>query len=178
MTLAEISVPAPLPNVTTDDRYSFHYTAVHRYWRNVQDMTWHRIQQAASNTRRRVGLIRSASFYKNGTINKVQNHMRSEKTHEQVVKVIWQKGRNATAHGWFNLQSYSPGGANAHPVYHMFPWAHPNPQPKRHLDRFSHFWATVCITVRHMLSDRSPVLSVTLVYCGQKVGSRCNLVWR
>ena len=89
MTLTEISVPAPLPNVTTHDRYSFHYTVVHRYRRNVQDTTWHRIQQAASNTQRRVGLIRNVSFYKNGTIiNKVQNHMRSEKTHEQVVKVI------------------------------------------------------------------------------------------
>ena len=32
------------------------------------------------------------------------------------------------------------------------------------------FWATVCKTVRPMLSDRCPVcpvLSVTLVYCGQ-----------
>ena len=34
-----------------------------------------------------------------------------------------------------------------------------------------HFWATVCKTVRHSLSDRCPVcLSVTLVYCGQTVG--------
>jgi len=35
------------------------------------------------------------------------------------------------------------------------------------------FWATVCKTVRPMLSDRcsvSPVLSVTLVYCGQTAG--------
>jgi len=36
------------------------------------------------------------------------------------------------------------------------------------------FWATVCKTVRPMLSDRclsGPVcLSVTLVYCGQTVG--------
>jgi len=32
-------------------------------------------------------------------------------------------------------------------------------------------WATVCKTVRPMLSDRCPVcLSVTLVYCGQTVG--------
>ena len=38
-----------------------------------------------------------------------------------------------------------------------------------------HFWATVCKTVRPMLSDHDcPVLSVclslTLVYCGQTVG--------
>jgi len=34
-----------------------------------------------------------------------------------------------------------------------------------------HFWATVCKTVRPMLSVRCPVcLSVTLVYCGQTVG--------
>ena len=53
----------------------------------------------------------------------------------------------------------------------MFPWAQPSSQPKRHLDRFSHFWATVCKTVRPMLSDRCLVcLSVTLVYCGQTVG--------
>jgi len=33
------------------------------------------------------------------------------------------------------------------------------------------FWATVCKTVRPILSDRCPVsLSVTLVYCGQMVG--------
>ena len=34
------------------------------------------------------------------------------------------------------------------------------------------FWATVCKTVRLMLSDRclSACLSVTLVYCGQTVG--------
>ena len=35
-----------------------------------------------------------------------------------------------------------------------------------------HFWATVCKTVHPMLSDRClccPVLSVTLVYCGQTV---------
>ena len=35
------------------------------------------------------------------------------------------------------------------------------------------FWATVCKTVRHMLSDRCPALaclSVTLVYRGQTVG--------
>ena len=39
---------------------------------------------------------------------------------------------------------------------------------------FWHFWATVCKTVRPMLSVDSPVclsiLSVTLVYCGQTVG--------
>ena len=35
----------------------------------------------------------------------------------------------------------------------------------------NNFWATVSKTVRPMLSDRSlSCLSVTLVYCGQKVG--------
>jgi len=35
----------------------------------------------------------------------------------------------------------------------------------------SDYWATVCKTVRPMLSDRClSVLSVTLVYCGQTVG--------
>jgi len=35
----------------------------------------------------------------------------------------------------------------------------------------SDFWATVCETVRPMLSDRYlSVLSVMLVYCGQTVG--------
>jgi len=33
-----------------------------------------------------------------------------------------------------------------------------------------HFWATICNTDRTMLSDRCPVLSVTLVYSGQTVG--------
>ena len=43
--------------------------------------------------------------------------------------------------------------------------------------KVNRFWATVCKTVRHMLSDRCPVclsvlsvLSVTLVYYGQTVG--------
>jgi len=53
----------------------------------------------------------------------------------------------------------------------MLPWASQSPQPKRHLDRFSHFWVTVCKTVRPLLSDPClSVLSVTLVYCGQTVG--------
>jgi len=32
------------------------------------------------------------------------------------------------------------------------------------------FWAIVCKTACLMLSDRCPVLSVTLVYCGQTAG--------
>ena len=37
--------------------------------------------------------------------------------------------------------------------------------------RFHCFWATVCKTVRSMLSDRClSCLSVTMVYCGQTVG--------
>jgi len=57
----------------------------------------------------------------------------------------------------------------------VYPSAHSSPHPKQQMDRFSRFWATVCKTVRPMLSDRRPVclsvcLSVTLVYCGQTVG--------
>jgi len=60
----------------------------------------------------------------------------------------------------------------------MVPWAQQSPSPKRHLYRFSRFWAIVCKTVRPTLSDRCLsvcpvclyVLSVTLVYCGQTVG--------
>jgi len=41
-------------------------------------------------------------------------------------------------------------------------------------EKFLHFWATVCKTVRPMLSVRClsclSVLSVTLLYCGQTVG--------
>ena len=37
--------------------------------------------------------------------------------------------------------------------------------------KFSRFWATVCKTVRPMLSVRClPCLSVTFVHCGQTVG--------
>jgi len=52
-------------------------------------------------------------------------------------------------------------------------------EPKSNVVHFSlkydngdnNFWATVSKTVRRMLSDRSlSCLSVTLVYCGQKVG--------
>jgi len=49
----------------------------------------------------------------------------------------------------------------------MLPWAHLSPNPKRHFDRFSRFWATVCKTVRHQIVG---CLSVTLVYGGQTVG--------
>jgi len=56
----------------------------------------------------------------------------------------------------------------------MLPCAHRSPNPKRHLDRFSCVWATVCKTVRPMLSVRCvsclSVLSVTLVYYDQTVG--------
>ena len=38
-----------------------------------------------------------------------------------------------------SVQRYSPGGGSVHPIYYMIPWAHPCPQPKRHLHRFSHF---------------------------------------
>jgi len=51
----------------------------------------------------------------------------------------------------------------------MLLWTHPS--PKWHLDCFSHFCATICKTVRPMLSDHClSVLSVTLVHCGQTVG--------
>jgi len=33
-------------------------------------------------------------------------------------------------------------------------WIHSTQHPKIHLDRFNRFWATVCKTVRSMLSDR------------------------
>ena len=47
--------------------------------------------------------------------------------------------------------------------------AHPSPNTERH--RFNRFWATVCKTVRPMLSVRclSVCLSVTFVHCGQTV---------
>jgi len=35
------------------------------------------------------------------------------------------------------VQLYSPGCANIHP--YVTPWAQPSPQPKGHIDRFSHF---------------------------------------
>jgi len=34
----------------------------------------------------------------------------------------------------------------------------------------AHFWATICKTVLPILLYRCPVMSVTLVYCGQTVG--------
>jgi len=53
----------------------------------------------------------------------------------------------------------------------VLPSAYPSPQPKREIDQFSRFWATVCKAVRPMLSGPLSVLAVTLVYCGQTV--RC-----
>ena len=40
----------------------------------------------------------------------------------------------------WTVESYSPGGANVHPIECMVShWAHPIPQSKRNIDRFSHF---------------------------------------
>jgi len=39
----------------------------------------------------------------------------------------------------WTVQSYSPGGANVHPIWPMLPWAHSSPYPKRHLNRFIRF---------------------------------------
>jgi len=71
------------------------------------------------------------------------------------------KGRIAAEHGRFNrIRQVAPMRIP------MLASAHPSPLPKRHLDRFSHFWATVCKTVRSMLSVRCPVcLSVCLSVC-------------
>jgi len=33
------------------------------------------------------------------------------------------------------------------PILYVFPWAHPSPQPKRHLDQFSHFSTSHKLTV-------------------------------
>jgi len=52
----------------------------------------------------------------------------------------------------------------------VLPSAHQSPQPRQQIDRFSHFGATVCKTVRPTLSNRClSCLSVTLVYYGQTV---------
>ena len=51
-----------------------------------------------------------------------------------------------------------------------------------HIDRFSHFWATVCKTVRPMLSDHCPVCPVRLWHSWTVAkrldGSRWNLACR
>ena len=65
----------------------------------------------------------------------------------------------------------------------VYPSAHSSPHPKQQMDRFSRFWATVCKTVRPMLSDRRPVcLSVCLwrwcIVAKRLDGSRWNLACR
>jgi len=47
--------------------------------------------------------------------------------------------RIAAAYGRCNVHWYWPGGASIHLYLIMLPWAHSSPDPKRHLDRFSHF---------------------------------------
>jgi len=39
----------------------------------------------------------------------------------------------------------------------MLPWAHPSPQPKQHLDRFSHF-AQLTAECRYTLQRAAPFL--------------------
>jgi len=43
------------------------------------------------------------------------------------------------------------------PILHMIPWAHPSPQPKRHLDRFSHFAGLTTVTDRQTDRDARSV---------------------
>ena len=43
----------------------------------------------------------------------------------------------------------------------MVPWEHPSPQPKRHLDRFSHFAGLTGVTVRQ--TDRPTDYATRLV---------------
>ena len=49
----------------------------------------------------------------------------------------WTKRPHSSCTGTFNSKSLH--GTNVHPIQHMLPWAQPNPHPKRHLNRFSHF---------------------------------------
>jgi len=51
--------------------------------------------------------------------------------------------------------------------------------PKLHLDRFSRFGATVCkrFALRYRTVVLSVYLSVTLVYCGQTVGTDQDEIW-
>jgi len=70
-------------------------------------------------------------------------------------------GRIAVAPG--TVHWYSLGGAGVTQLI-MLSWAHPSPSHKQHLDQYSRFWATVCKTVRSILSDRClSVLSVLYV---------------
>jgi len=52
----------------------------------------------------------------------------------------WSKQFDKKAHRrrTWTVHSYSPGGAGEHP-HALIPWAHPSPQSKRHLERFSRF---------------------------------------
>jgi len=66
---------------------------------------------------------------------------------KQAVKVIWQKGRIAAAHGRFNLirQVATMCTLSVHPIQYTLPWTNPSPRPKRHVDQFSRF----CVTIRN-----------------------------
>jgi len=56
---------------------------------------------------------------------------------KRVVKLIWQKGCVAAAHGRIkHIRQVAP---LCTPIPHMLPWTHPSPQPGRHLNRLSHF---------------------------------------
>jgi len=62
------------------------------------------------------------------------------------------KGRIAVAHGWYSIyctmgrpfpsSSPSPSYGDLDPYLTHGPWAHPSPQSKQHLDRFSRFCRT------------------------------------
>jgi len=68
----------------------------------------------------------------------------------------------------WTVQSYSPANANVHPhpIHASLDRLTRVHDPNGILDRFSGFWATVCKTVRPMLSHRC----LSVCNCGQTVG--------
>ena len=88
--------------------------------------------------------------------------------------------RIAAVDGWFNVirqvtATCPPTKTHwrhlANTTEFVHPSAHSSPKLKRQIDQLGVFWATVCKTVRPMLSDLClSCLSVTLVYCGHTVG--------
>jgi len=92
---------------------------------------------------------------------------------QQVVKVIWHKAHRHHIGGWFNVirrvtATCSPMRAQwrhqANTIELVHPSVHSSPQPKRQMNRFSHFLQSL----RH---------KVPIIYNGRPIHQNCPFPW-
>jgi len=90
---------------------------------------------------------------------------------QQLVKVVWHKGASPPH---MDGSLVFDRLRQCAPYLYVLPWAHPSPQPKRHLDRFNRFAGLTTVTDR--ATDRQtdrPRFSV----CNNRPHLCCTAMW-